>query len=66
MPKTRIYVSKSGKILIEGIGYSGNACIEDLQKLLEEVKKLGVNAEIEMHRKKPEANVVQEGIQNVQ
>lgn len=65
MPTTRILISKEGKVIVEGIGYSGNACVRDLEKLLEELKKLGVNAEIEIHRKK-QANVAEEEISNVQ
>jgi len=56
MPTTRVIVMKE-KIVVEGIGYTGDACLKDLNKLLEALKKYGVNAKIEVQQKKPEAYV---------
>jgi len=64
MPKTRIYISKSGRILIEGIGFQGNACIKDLEEILAALKEYGVEAEIEVHKRKQEG--VKEAVENVQ
>jgi len=55
MPTTRILITRDGKIVVEGIDYIGNACIRDLNRLLEALKKYGVNAKIEIQQKKPEA-----------
>jgi len=57
MPTTRILISKDGKIVVEGIDYVGDACIKDLSRLLEALKKYGINVKIEIQQKKPEAYV---------
>ena len=58
MPTTRILVTKDGKVVVEGIGYTGDQCLADLQQLLEALKALGVNASIEVQQRKPEAYAV--------
>jgi len=57
MPITRILIDRKGKIVVEGIDYVGDACLKDLNRLLEALKKYGVNAKIEIQQKKPEAYV---------
>jgi len=55
MPITRILIDRKGKIVVEGIDYVGDACLKDLNRLLEALKKYGINAKIEIQQKKPEA-----------
>jgi len=57
MPTTRILITKDGKIVIEGIDYIGDACLKDLNRLIEALKKYGINVKIEIQQKKPEAYV---------
>ncbi len=57
MPVTRIIVKKDGSIIIEGIGYTGTACLQDLEKILSTLKAFGIEARIEMQQLKPEAQV---------
>ena len=45
MPTTRIVVRGNGKIYIEGLGYAGNACLEDLKKVLALLKSQGIEVE---------------------
>lgn len=55
MPVTRVIITKDGKVVIEGIGYTGRACLKDLQELLERLKLLGIIVKIEKQELKPEA-----------
>jgi len=57
MPITRILIDRKGKIVVEGIDYVGDACLKDLNRLLEALKKYGINVKIEIQQKKPEAYV---------
>jgi len=57
MPTTRILITKDGKIVIEGVDYIGNNCLRDLNKLLEALKKYGINAKVEVQQRKPEAYI---------
>jgi len=58
MPTTRVMVTKDGKVVVEGIGYIGDSCLIDLQHLQEALKSLGIDVNIEMQQKKPEAYAV--------
>jgi len=64
MPKTRVYIFNNGKILIEGIGFKGNACIKDLEEILKALKEYGVDTKIEVHKRVHEG--VKEAVENVQ
>ncbi|RLE62486.1 MAG: hypothetical protein DRJ47_10595 [Thermoprotei archaeon] len=55
MPVTRILITNDGKIVVEGIGYVGDQCLIDLQKLKNALQSLGIDVDIEMQQKKPEA-----------
>ena len=55
MPITRILVTNDGKVVVEGIGYVGNSCIVDLQRIQQVLESLGVEVKVEMQQKKPEA-----------
>jgi len=57
MPATRIIIGRDGKITIEGVGYIGEQCLLDLQRLIETLKLLGVEIKIEHLQKKPEAEI---------
>jgi len=60
MPTTRVLITKDGKIVVEGIGYVGDQCLVDLQRLQQTLASLGVEAKIEMQQKKPEAYAMHE------
>jgi hypothetical protein len=49
--KTRIII-KEGKIFIEGIDYQGDDCLRDLEKLLKMLSSIGIDVNVEFHRKK--------------
>jgi hypothetical protein len=55
MPTTRIVVTKDGKVFIEGIGYAGQECLKDLEKIINALKVMGININIESIRLKQEA-----------
>ena len=55
MPTTRVMITKEGKVVVEGIGYVGDQCLADLQKLREALRNLGIEIDIEMQQRKPEA-----------
>ena len=57
MRTTRILVGKDGKVVIEGINYSGNQCLLDLKKLIDALSKVGVKVQIQVQHRKPEANI---------
>lgn len=55
VPTTRVTVKLDGTVVVEGIGYAGRACLADLESLLAELRKLGVDARVEVQEEKPEA-----------
>jgi len=57
MPTTRIMITKEGKIIVEGIGYIGDECINDLQRIQQVLSSLGVQVNVEIQQKKPEAYI---------
>jgi len=61
MPTTRILITKEGKVVIEGIGYVGDECLVDLQKIQQALESLGVQVNIEVQQKKSEAYTVSSG-----
>lgn len=58
MPITRIMVTSDGKVVVEGIGYIGDSCLVDLQRIQQVLESLGVEVKIEFQQKKPEAYAV--------
>ena len=54
MPVTRIVVKRDGSIEVEGIGYTGKACIDALQQLLAMLKQYGVDVKVDEQKLKPE------------
>ena len=62
MPTTRVLVTRDGKIVVEGIGYIGDQCLADLQRLQQALASLGVEAKIEVQQKKPEAYAMHEEV----
>jgi len=59
MPTTRVVVTKDGRVVIEGIGYVGDQCLKDLEKILSVLKSMGINVSIESIQLKPEARIAQ-------
>ena len=57
MPTTRIMVTKDGKVVVEGIGYVGDECLADLAKIQQVLSSLGVQVNVEIQQKKPEAYI---------
>ena len=55
MPTTRIIIAKDGRVYIEGIGYAGQECLKDLEKILSALKSMGINVNIESIQLKQEA-----------
>ena len=62
MPTTRILITKDGKIVIEGINYVGDECLNDLAKIQQALSSLGIQVSIEMQQKKPEAYISKEAV----
>ena len=60
MPITRIVISKDGRVIVEGIGYTGKVCLQDLQRLVEALRQFGIDVNIEQQQLKPEAHAVEE------
>jgi hypothetical protein len=56
MPTTRIIIGRDGKVYIEGIGYAGQECLKDLEKILIALRALGINVNIENIQLKQEAH----------
>ena len=54
MPVTRVFITRDGKIVVEGIGYMGPRCEEDAEKLQQLLQRLGVEVRIEARERKPE------------
>ncbi|MEM0459330.1 MAG: hypothetical protein QXZ31_05645 [Thermofilaceae archaeon] len=52
---TRVWVKKGGEVFIEGVGYRGEACLRDLEALLERLRQYGVTVDVKEVEKKPEA-----------
>ena len=55
MPETRVTIKRDGTIEIEGFGYEGDTCLEDLMKLIRELDKRGVKVIQRKTAKKLEA-----------
>ena len=45
----------NGKIVFDFDGFRGDACFKEREKLLERLRKYGLNLEVEYEEKKPEA-----------
>jgi len=60
MPVTRVLVTKDGSIVVEGIGYAGDVCLQDLQRLAEALRRYGIDVKVEQQQRKPEAQVSRE------
>ena len=54
MPVLRIFIDKNGKIVFDAEGYTGRACLDDLNKVVELLKEYGVDVKIEQQQLKPE------------
>jgi len=54
MPTTRIIVSKDGRVYIEGVNYVGDQCLKDLERILNALKAMGINVNIESIQLKQE------------
>lgn len=57
MPQTIVRVRRDGSIEVEGEGYTGDACLRDLEELLKALKKMGVWTGVVSQRRKAEARV---------
>lgn len=57
---TRVWVKRGGEVVVEGVGYRGDACIRDLSALLEKLGQYGVAVEVKETERKPEALLVEE------
>jgi len=55
VPETRVTIKRDGTIEIEGFGYEGDICLEDLMKLLREMEKRGIKITQRKTAKKLEA-----------
>ena len=62
MPKTRIIITEDGKVIIEGIGYIGDECIMDLTRIVNELKTLGVEVNIQETKMKEEGAINEQRI----
>lgn len=57
MKKIIIAMDKNGNILFDFDGFPGQTCYDELQKLIENLKKLGVEVEIQQTKPKEDAGV---------
>ncbi|MCI4408922.1 MAG: hypothetical protein JHC26_07500 [Thermofilum sp.] len=57
MPETRVTIKRDGTIEIEGFGYEGEICLDDLMKLIREMEKRGVKITQRKTAKKQEAQM---------
>lgn len=48
-------VHRDGRVEVEGEGYRGEACLEDLERLLEELRRLGAEPRAVLVKRKAEA-----------
>jgi len=46
VPTTKVLVGRDGSVVVEGVGYSGSECLEDLEKLLEKLREKGVEVKV--------------------
>jgi len=60
MPVTRVLVTKDGRIVVEGVNYASDACLQDLQRLVEALRRYGIDVKVEQQQRKPEAQVSRE------
>jgi len=55
VPATKVVVERSGRVVLEGLGYTGSECLTDLEELLRKLKEKGVEAEVEAQERKAAA-----------
>jgi acylphosphatase len=55
VPRTIVRVHRDGRVEVEGEGYRGEACLEDLERLLEELRRLGAEPRAVLVKRKAEA-----------
>ena len=48
-------VHRDGRVEVEGEGYRGEACLEDLERLLEELRRAGAEPRVLLAKRKAEA-----------
>jgi hypothetical protein len=46
VPATRVLVGRDGSVVVEGVGYSGSECLEDLEGLLRRLREKGVEVKV--------------------
>jgi len=46
VPATRVLVGRDGSVVVEGVGYSGSECLEDLEELLRRLRERGVEVKV--------------------
>jgi len=51
---TRFAIKRDGSVEIEGVGFIGNTCIKELEKIIETLKQFGIEVKIEKQQLKPE------------
>lgn len=54
MKEMEIVITPDGEIKIEAAGYSGGACMKDLDKYLAHMRAGGVSTDLKDQKKKPE------------
>lgn len=57
MKEIRITIDKNNKITIDFTGFEGSECFRERERIVELLKKYGVNVDIQFEEKKPEAYV---------
>ena len=60
MKEIKIIIDKNGKITIDFDGFRGDACFKEREKIVELLKKYGLEIDIEHEERKPEAYVTTE------
>lgn len=64
--KVKFFIGEDGQLTFDFEGFRGGTCITEFQKILEMLKKQGVNLNIEKQELKPEyyqAEVQEEAVQ---
>ena len=59
MPVTRVLITRDGRVIIEGIGYRGDECLVDLEKVERGLRALGVDINVLSHERKREEEQVE-------
>jgi len=54
MERLNVQIDEEGQISIEASGFSGKACLQATEELLEALKEAGIDADIADFRAKPE------------